>query len=52
MVSTLIKSIRVISKRELIISYNYQEEYDAAVQIGASVQNPHGGLHEGERKAG
>lgn len=45
-VSTLIKSIRVVGKRELVISYNYQEEYDAAVQIGTS------GLREDERKVG
>jgi hypothetical protein len=45
-VSTLIKSIRVVSKRELVISYNYQKEYDAAVQIGTS------GLCADERKVG
>jgi len=32
-VSILIKSIRVIGKREITINYNYQAEYDAAVEM-------------------
>jgi hypothetical protein len=32
-VSILIKSIRVIGKREIAIHYNYQAEYDSAVEL-------------------
>jgi DNA invertase Pin-like site-specific DNA recombinase len=32
-VSILIKSIRVIGKREITIDYNYQDEYEAAAQM-------------------
>ena len=32
-VSILIKSIRIISKREIAIDYNYQDEYNAAAQM-------------------
>jgi DNA invertase Pin-like site-specific DNA recombinase len=32
-VSILIKSIRVIGKREITINYNYQDEFDTAVEL-------------------
>jgi len=32
-VSVLVKSIRVIGKREIAIDYNFQEEYDAVAQM-------------------
>jgi DNA invertase Pin-like site-specific DNA recombinase len=34
-VSILIKSIRIVGKREITIDYNYQNEYDAAVEMSA-----------------
>ena len=45
-VSVLIKSIRVIGKREIAIDYNFQDEYDAIAQMsGISTE-------EGERANG
>jgi hypothetical protein len=32
-VAILIKSIRILSKREITIDFNYQKEYDAAVEM-------------------
>ena len=45
-VSVLVKSIRVIGKREIAIDYNFQDEYDAIAQMsGVSTE-------EGERTNG
>ena len=33
-VSILVKSIHIIGKREIVIDYNYQDEYETAAQIG------------------
>lgn len=30
----MVKSIHIIGKREIVIDYNYQDEYETAAQIG------------------